>query len=309
MILGPARIAWPCLRNPPAGEQVAEDAEARVRLAGELVRSEWRVASGEWRVNAASRDDGPSGECRVTRAGLVGSRQRLATRHSPLATLKARPLVDHEPPPMGRAGDRVGVVGGKAEEAPRRLRLVDPGRGDLIVAVGAFHEDHPAPGQQACRHAVQGLADRSHGAADHSLDLAGIIRPQLVGVDLDVLQAELGADLGQELGPSSAGLGQDHPRLRPGDLQRDARQARPGAHVDQRRGEVQEPQDQQAVDVVLQHHVLEVVDPRQVEPDVRRAEELMIAPEPVELRAIQANPAVIQDGFEGVASGSQGAAS
>ena len=125
------------------------------------------------------------------------------------------------------------------------------------------------------------------GPTDDPLDLSRDSRPELARIDLDALQPEPLADLAQEVGPGPAGLGQDHPRLRPGNLQRDARQPRPRAHVDQRRGEVDEPQDQQAVDIVLQHHVLEVVDSRQVEAGVRLPEHPVVAPERVQLRSAQ----------------------
>ena len=80
------------------------------------------------------------------------------------------------------------------------------------------------------------------------------------------LEPEPLADLAEELGPRPRGSARIIRDARPRDLQRDARQARPRAHVDQRRGQLREPEDQQAVDIVLQHHVLEVVDPRQVQP-------------------------------------------
>src|SRR3712207_8873146 len=47
------------------------------------------------------------------------------------------------------------------------------------------------------------------------------------------------------------------------------------------RSQLAELQDQQAVDVVLQHHVLEVVDPRQVQLGVGGAEHPVVGPEPV----------------------------
>jgi hypothetical protein len=100
----------------------------------------------------------------------------------------------------------------------------------------------------------------------------------------------------QELGAGPPGLGQDHLDVRPGDLQRDARQAGPGAHVDQGRGELDELQDQQAIDIVLQHHVLEIVDARQVQLGVGPAEQPMIGPELVELRVRQRHPATLHDG-------------
>ena len=53
---------------------------------------------------------------------------------------------------------------------------------------------------------------------------------------------------------------------------------------------------------MLQHHVLEVVDPGQVESCIRRAEHLMVAPQQADLLAIELDSASLQDQFQRLGS-------
>ena len=192
------------------------------------------------------------------------------------------------------------MIGGK----PEKLRCCLPGRLDLGAAVRALHEDHPAARSQARGHALEGLGDGTHGAGDDAGNPSWIVRAHLVRVDLDVPEPELAQTVAQKLSTSTARFGQDHPGFGTGDRQRYAGQPRPRTHVDQRRGKLEELQDQQAVGIMLQNHVLEIVNPRQIEPVVRGPERLVIAPEQVDLIRGQEDSTALQDRFQRGSSGS-----
>ena len=180
-----------------------------------------------------------------------------------------------------------------------------PGRGDLMIALRPLHEDHLAPRNQAFGDPLQRLRDRPHGAGDDPLHPTWIIRPDLSRINLDALQPELGADLAQKLGPSSSRLGQNHLNFGSSDLEWDSGQARSRAHVDERGGQLDKVEDQQAVHIMLENHVLEVVNSRQVEARVGGSEPLVIAPEEIHLVRCQDDAATIQDRQQGISAGLQ----
>ena len=124
-------------------------------------------------------------------------------------------------------------------------------------------------------------------------------------VNLDTFQPQMGARLAQELSTGTARLGEDDSSLRTGDLEWNSRQARPGAHIDKRRGKIEEPEHQQAIDVVLQDHVLEVMDTREVKSGVGRSEQLMIGPEQGKLGRTERDAAALQNDFQRGRSGFQ----
>ena len=193
---GPARIARPCLRIPRASEQVAAELEHRVRLAGHLAH---RPAVGP-------------------RRGLA---RRLRGRYG--AGLPRQPLVNHAA--GARAASRGSGSGGRPPAGTSR-RAICSRLGDLGVALGPLHEQHPTAGLQAMRDPVERFRDRRHGPGDHSGDRPGELRADLAGEDLDPFQTQPRADLPQKVGPSPPRLGEDHLELGPRDRQRDARAGR-----------------------------------------------------------------------------------
>ena len=239
---------------------------------------------------------------RVRLAGHVTDRTGIRGRRRFRVRRPFESLVDDEPAVVRGAGDLVGPV----EHQSEGLGVGCPGLDDLRLAIGPLHEDHPAARLEAVGHPVERLGDRGDRPGDDALDLPGELRPDLAGEDLDVGQLEPGADLFEELGPGPSRFGQDHRDARPGDLERYAGQAGAGAHVDQGGGELDELQDEQAVDIVLEHHVLEVVDACEVQLGVGRAEHPMIPPKLVELRGFERDAAAREDGFERCPTGGHG---
>ena len=72
------------------------------------------------------------------------------------AGLAFQSFVHDQPPAVLGAGNRIRVIGCQTEDVRVRPR----GLGDLLIALGPLHEDHPAAGSQARRHAVERLGDR-----------------------------------------------------------------------------------------------------------------------------------------------------
>ena len=258
------------LADASTGEQVAAELERRVRIARDLAH----------RAGVSREGDGGRGG------------------------FPLQPFVDDQPAVVRGAGNLIGVVGFEAEErGVRGVRL-----GDLVAAIRPFHEEHPAAGRQAVRHAVKRLGDRRHGSGDDPGDRAGELRADLVREDLDPLQLQPRDDPPEELGARPARLGQDHLHIRPRDLERHAGQSRPRAHVDQRSGEFRELQDEQAIDIMLEHHVFKVMDARQVQLGIRRAEHPVVRPELVVLGRRQREPAALDNRLQGGPAGSHAGA-
>jgi hypothetical protein len=148
---------------------------------------------------------------------------------------------------------------------------------------------------QARHHRLERFRNRTHRAADHSPSALGEIRADFPRVHLDVGQLEVVAYLHEELGSRSARLGQNQASVGPGDRERDSRQTRPGAHVYQWGGQFNVFQYQQAVCVMLDHHVFEVVDSCQVEPRIGGSEQLVIVPKAVDLIRRQNDTAALEN--------------
>jgi hypothetical protein len=64
-------------------------------------------------------------------------------------------------------------------------------------------------------------------------------------------------------------------------------------------------EDQEAVHVMLENHVLEVVNSREIEARVGGSEPLVIAPQEINLVWCQGDAATVQDRHEGISAGSQ----
>ena len=126
----------------------------------------------------------------------------------------------------------------------------------------------------------------------------GIIYAHLVGIDFDVFQSSCVADFTQKSRPAPRGsariIGTSGRAILSG------MPGKPGPEPMSINGAGSSMwfEHQQAVDIVLEHHVLEVVNPRQVELGVGRAQHLVIAPEQVELRGIERDAAPLQDRFQ-----------
>ncbi len=103
-----------------------------------------------------------------------------------LGGLAFEAFVDDEAAVVGRPRDLVGAVEDLTER--RGVRLA--GLGHLVVAVRPFHQDHPPARLQDLAHPEQGFGHRRHRPGDDPADLAGELRVDLAGEDLDPFQAE-----------------------------------------------------------------------------------------------------------------------
>ena len=170
------------------------------------------------------------------------------------------------------------------EPASRLDRL-----GHFGLAARPLHEDHlaaAAPGTTATRSSVSGIGPTARLITPPSR--LGIIRAELVAVDFDALRAPAARKprAGRQREPRAARPGSSAPpagrssaECRAGPAPSPCRSAVPA---------VRRTEHQQAVDIVLQHHVLEVVDPRQIERGVRLPKHPVISPQALNLAGLRA---------------------
>ena len=172
-----------------------------------MLADPWPLRISRHRLNAglAALRDFPHRAAEMGDGWVSGRRDSKGATAPPPAARRRR--ADD----VRRAGDLIGMIGGEPEEI--RVRLA--GGDDLVVAFRPFHEDHPPARCEAGRDPVERLRDRRHRPGDHPRDLTGIIRADLVVVDLDLVEPEPLADLVEEVRPCP-------PSARPGSSGRPA---------------------------------------------------------------------------------------
>jgi len=206
-----------------------------------------------------------------------------------LAAVKGfvQPAIHQQPALVEGVGDAVGSIGHEG------VSVCETGLGavDFCVAVRALHEDHqPVPGQ-AAGHPFQGLFDGLHCPGDHSgYGLLGL-RCDPAADHADSLQFQSLERTVEKLDAIAAGLRQDQVERRPVDLERDSRHAGAGAEIEQRRGQLQEVRGQHRVHVKLSHHVVEIVDPREIQIGIAFTQQAVIGPQLPQLKLRKAKAA------------------
>ncbi len=133
---------------------------------------------------------------------------------------------------------------------------------DLFVALGPFHENDLSTGKQARSDARQSFGDGFQSPRDGPLDAHTKRGINLVIIDRNPFESQSFYHFPKELHPFVPSLGEDDFHVRASDLQRNAGKSRARAYIKKRRGKVpvQELGCQDAVDVVLLHHVVKLVD-------------------------------------------------
>jgi hypothetical protein len=209
-----------------------------------------------------------------------------------LAAVKGfvQPAIHQQPALVAGVGDAIGPVEGQRVGALEAIA----GGCDFRVAVGAFHEQHLAPGGKAPPDAFQGFCDGLNRPGDDPGDGLLEVCRDAAGDDADAFKAQALHGEVEKLDALAAAFSEQHLDVRPVDLERDPGHPRAGAHIQQRGGQRHHVRRQDRVDVELEHHVGEVVDPGEVELGVVFTQQTVVHPQLLQLSGIQAEAAGVQ---------------